>query len=87
MPINRADIERTCAEIGRVIGAAIDAKHGTKQLGFALLMFDFGSEGTMTYVSNAERADMVKALYECAATLLAGEDQPPIASGRRQRNG
>lgn len=32
--------------------------------GFALFMFDFGEGGSMTYLSNANRDDMVKAIQE-----------------------
>lgn len=32
--------------------------------GFALLLFTFGEGGTMTWISNAEREDMLKSLQE-----------------------
>jgi hypothetical protein len=32
--------------------------------GFVLLTFPFGADGRMEYVSNAQRADVVRALYE-----------------------
>lgn len=37
-----------------------------RQIGFALLMFSFGApdDGRMNYISNASRADMLKALKE-----------------------
>jgi hypothetical protein len=40
--------------------------------GFALLVFDMGPDGFMTWVSNAKRADMVKALRELANVLEGG---------------
>lgn len=40
--------------------------------GFALLIFDWGDKGRLNWISNANRADMVAALRECAATLEGG---------------
>ena len=37
--------------------------------GFALLVFDLGPKGFMTWVSDAKRADMVKALRELTNVL------------------
>jgi hypothetical protein len=33
-------------------------------IGFALLLFDFGPGGTMSYISNGNREDMMAALRE-----------------------
>jgi len=47
------EVEEICAGIGRIIRAAVDeAAGGPKRLGFALLVFDYGSGGTMAYASN-----------------------------------
>jgi hypothetical protein len=46
----------------------------------AVLCFDYGPAGTMTYTSNAQRADMVKALRECATRLSAGWISRPSPS-------
>ncbi len=86
MPQKLHDIEHVCHEIGARISHIIEARHGEKRVGFALLMFDFGPGG-LTYISNAKREDMVAALFECAAALQAGEDQPPITSEKRQLRG
>ena len=48
---------------------------------FALLGFDKGDGGWATYVSNAERDCMVKALREMADTLERGLDHKPGAPG------
>jgi hypothetical protein len=72
MPRNLEHMEKTCSEIASVIGRAVEQQHGKNQVGFALLLFDFGAGGHLTYVSNAEREDMIKALHECAASLSAG---------------
>lgn len=39
--------------------------------GFALLMFDIGKPGRMNYISNARRADMLRALKEFVASSEA----------------
>lgn len=42
--------------------------------GFALLMFDYGtSEGSMFYLSSAERSDMLKAMKE----FIAKQEKEP----------
>ena len=89
MPIALCDLEKTCRTIGRTIGPAIEEQHGKYQVGFALLLFDFGvgAGNHVTYLSNANRLDMIKVLYECAALLSAGADQPPLASGKREQKG
>jgi hypothetical protein len=58
-------IDKTlCKELGRV--------------GFVLLVFDFNQPGVANYVSNANRADMIKALRETADRLENKEDIPKI---------
>lgn len=76
-------LETICRDIGRLIQGAMP---GTG-VGFALLMFDFGGGGHLTYVSNAQREDMIKALYECIANLQHGLDQPHVGYGRQQKKG
>jgi hypothetical protein len=51
--------------------------------GFALLMFSFGEDGFLTHVSNANRADLVKLLRECADVLSRGADSPPGIVGQK----
>ena len=58
------EAERKTTEIGRIIGDQMP-----KGWGFALLIFSFGEQGFMNWVSNAQRADMIKALRECADRL------------------
>lgn len=84
MPEKLTTLENLCRDIGGVIQGAIPAQSG---VGFALLLFDFGEAGHLTYVSNAQRADMIKALYECIANLQAGLDQPHLGHGPQQKKG
>lgn len=64
MPADLHSMEETCRRIGRVIGEGITAEYGGNRVGFALLLFDFGGKGHLTYISNAQRDDMVEALRE-----------------------
>lgn len=54
-----AELEGHARDIGRTIGGALP-----KGVGFALLVFDFGEDGHMTWISNAQRDDMLRALQE-----------------------
>lgn len=60
------DVEAVCKNIGEAIARAANAAGG---LGFALVMFDFGPNGNMAYVSNANRVDFMKVLDELRAKL------------------
>jgi hypothetical protein len=50
--------------------------------GFVVLAFPFGAGGRMNYVANANRADVVRAMYEFIEATKAGwaKDEPPIGS-------
>ncbi len=48
---------------------------------FALLGFTPGEGGWSTWVSNAHRSDMIRALREMADVLERGGDMPPIRPG------
>lgn len=62
------------------------AKLVDKQLpvgwGFALLCFSFGKDGRMNYVANANRVDVVRAMYEFieATKEQWGEHEPEMSS-------
>lgn len=53
------DIQMTMKDIGRLIGSALPRGYG-----FNLLIFDFGEGGSMFYISNARRRDMLKLMKE-----------------------
>lgn len=68
------DLEQTCRRIGETIGGAC------KPYGFTLLMFDFGGANEdrhMTYISNADRDDMLRAIDEFRRAVKSGIVQPP----------
>ncbi len=70
-------VEETAQHIGRMIGNAMPPGWG-----FALVTFTFGEGGYVSYISNAEREDMVRALRECADKLESRKDFPPGVAGR-----
>lgn len=52
-----------------------------KGLGFALITFEFGGPCMTNYISNGQRADMIKALEETVSRIKAKEDfQTPNAN-------
>lgn len=56
--------EESCHSLAGVIGEAIpDGK------GYMLMLFDFGDDGEVAYMSNANREDMVKILRQHADYL------------------
>ncbi|WP_322092844.1 hypothetical protein [Paraburkholderia bannensis] len=57
-----ADLRNSMNGIGDILGAVFEGH------GFALLVFDFGPGGTMNYISNAKREDMLIALREFIAS-------------------
>jgi hypothetical protein len=64
------DMEARAREVARLLDTAIH-KGSTVKTGFMLLLFDFdGPEAT--YISNAVRDDMVKALRELLDHFAAG---------------
>lgn len=67
----RQEVEKICVGIGRMIGAAVGdtSRHVGRHLGYAFLMFDFGAKGSLAYVSNANRDDMIRLLTEAVQKL------------------
>lgn len=59
MPMDLKDLEESARKLGRVIGSGMP-----EGVGFALIMFDFGKDGHLTWISNADRDDMLRALQE-----------------------
>lgn len=53
------DVTRIMRDLGRLL-----AKQMPPGWGFGLLMFTLGEGGTMTWISNANREDMLKAMQE-----------------------
>lgn len=58
----RPDVREAANTFASVIDSMLPAGKG-----FALLIFDFGENGHMNWISNAEREDMIKAMKEFVA--------------------
>lgn len=71
MPADLAELEALARSIGRTLKVAMP-----EGVGFALLVFDYGEGGHLTYVSSARREDMVKAVKEWLELV---EAEPPGA--------
>jgi len=63
-----ANIRELMNDIGNIIGRVIQKQvnKGEEKYGFALFMFDF-KPGRISYISNANREDMLAALKEFIA--------------------
>ncbi len=65
--------QRELDALTRMLGKAMqdemnDASSGAP-LGFAIVVFDFGPNGFMSYASNAQRADVAKLFRELATKI------------------
>lgn len=58
------ELEAICFEIGRQIREEMNDKSSGPPIGFALLMYDFGPGGFLTYTGNGNREDTIKLLRE-----------------------
>ncbi len=64
-------MEADAREIGTLIGEALEPG-----VGFALVLFDVGATGNMTYISNAERAEVALLMRELADKMEADLERP-----------
>jgi hypothetical protein len=86
MPEHLENVESKARDLGRVIRAVLDQQFGATHVGFALLLFDFGGAGYLTYVSNTEREDMIRGLAECQQMLKSDGDKHHLAPRKRTRH-
>ena len=68
---------RMLESTARVVGVRIEQAL-PPGVGFTLLLFTFGEGGWLTYLSSAQRADMIRTLREALAKLEQHGDKPPI---------
>jgi hypothetical protein len=59
-------LEATCSRLGHTIADALPPG-----IGFCFFLFDFGNEGDIAFVSNAERQGMIDALDELLNSIRA----------------
>jgi hypothetical protein len=69
----RADMQR----LGKFVDAQLPFGWG-----FIVMVFPFGSDGRINYISNADRADVVRVLYEFIETTKNrwAEHEPPMGA-------
>ena len=72
---------RNLEQAARLVAQRIGPVFDQAGAGFALLGFSFGDGGWSTYISNAERTDMIRAFREMADHLEKGLDMPPMRDG------
>lgn len=77
MAIDLSKLEASCRDIGRRIAGSLPSG-----VGFTLIVFDFGEgeRNHLTYMSNAQRPDMIETLREMIEKLEA-ED---LTKGQRK---
>ena len=76
-PRERRQIEREAREIADIVEREIAQRHGGngKALGFGLfLLFEFERGGSITWISNAEREDMIPVLEGFVERWKTGTD-------------
>ncbi len=78
----RVDVEKQVQEVGQIIGAALDSSMGEEAL-FCLIVTREPSFST--YISNAERSDMVQLLRETASRVERNMDSAPGAHLRDEQ--
>lgn len=61
--------------LASIIDQVLNPDQENKGTGFCLLVFGFNAPGISNYVSNANRADMIKALRETADRLEKNQDK------------
>lgn len=71
-PARLEDAENTIRDLGKTIRSAMPRGWG---FSLQLWSFDGGEKGAMTYISNCERGDMIKALKEFTSKLESGEPE------------
>jgi len=62
----------TLQALANIIRRRLKRSFPNRNLGFALLAFDFGGDGFLNYVSNANRKDMITMLREMILALESG---------------
>lgn len=61
--ISMESLEDEARELAVTLDHGLQDRHG-QRIGFALILFTFGDSGSLTWISNAQRGDMIKAMEE-----------------------
>lgn len=75
-PKDTETLQAIATGLDRVLNGEL--RGADRKVGFTLLAFNFGDEGNVNYVSNADRADMIASLK----SLLARWEGQPSVAGR-----
>ena len=69
--VDRKLLENITRAMGELLRAALAQEGVAGMLGFTLVMFEYGKEGSMAYASTAEREDFLRLLDELRGKLAA----------------
>lgn len=70
-------MEVMAGNLGRVIGEAVKGEDGKPKVGFCLILTDIEigpDTGFFTYISNCQREDMIKLLFEAIGKISNKEE-------------
>lgn len=69
--LTREALEQSARKIAGELDQALAAVHG-QRVGFTLFLFGFGAHENIAYISNSQRADMIRTVEEWLARQKAG---------------
>ncbi len=72
---NRVKLSKLAAEVVRLSGGVMG-----QNIGFAVLVFEFGRPGNIGYASNAKREDMLRAMEEFVRTESLANDTARVCA-------
>jgi hypothetical protein len=76
-PITEGALAANLQKIAPELDRALVAAHG-RQVGFAVILFEFGPLTTLSYVSNAERDGLIRTMREWLDRLERGQVAAPV---------
>ena len=71
-PTMTPEVKASGESLAKIIDAALPPGHG-----FALLIFEFGEKGQLSYISNAQRDDMIATMKDFIAIHEGRAMDPP----------
>lgn len=71
--MNQQDLEALTKKLSSDVSRTVDGCPG--EIGYMLMIFDYGPQGFCAYSSNAQRADMIELLRQQANRLEAMADR------------
>jgi hypothetical protein len=74
----RLQLENITVGLARMVAAQLEGA----ECGFAIVLFDYGTEGSMAYASTGIRTDVATMFREVADKIAVGELATKIAAGK-----